>query len=69
MVVGQAVLVVQALLVAMVVLAVVGQAILVVAQTTAQEFQVKAIVVVLGQVPLVEVFTAAAVVVAQAQLV
>jgi hypothetical protein len=69
MVVGQAVLVVQALLVAMVVLAVVGQAILVVAQTTAQEFQVKAIVVVLGQVPLVEAFTAAVVVVAQAQLV
>jgi hypothetical protein len=68
-VVGRAVLVVKVLLEVMAALAVVGQAILMVAQTTAREFQVKAIVVVLGQVPLVEAFTAVVVVVAQAQLV
>jgi hypothetical protein len=68
-VVGQAVLVVQVRLVSMVVLAVVEQVTMMLAQTTAQEFQVKAIMVVLGQVPLVQAFTAVVVVAAQEQLV
>jgi hypothetical protein len=73
-VVGQAVLVVQVLLEAMVVLAVVEQDILAAVQIMEQvirhlHLQAKAIMVVLGQVPLEEAFTAVVGVVVQALLV
>ena len=72
--VGQAVLVVQVLLEVMAVLAVAAQVILVAAQIMEQAIlhphpQAKAIMVVLGQVPLAEAFTAVVGVVVQALLV
>jgi hypothetical protein len=74
MVVGQAVLVVKALLEAMVVLAVVEQGILAAVQIMEQailhlHLQAKVITAVLGQVPLEEAFTAVVEVVVQALLV